>query len=55
VEETLREMPLVVPLYRNSFLGIGFLTMVQLTTPPLSVFLWWMAWKYLPKRNASRH
>ena len=55
VEETLREMPLVVPLYRNSFLGIGFLTMVQLATPPLSVFLWWMAWKYLPKRNASRH
>ncbi|MEN3186496.1 MAG: prolipoprotein diacylglyceryl transferase [Atribacterota bacterium] len=50
VEETLREMPLVVAVYENPVLGMGFFTMVQVTTLPILLLVGWILWKYLPKR-----
>lgn len=52
IEETLREMPLIVPLYQNPFWGLGFLTLVQITTPAVLAFLFWMLWKHLPQRSS---
>ena len=51
IEETIREMPLVIPLYINNFLGIGFLTMVQVTTLPVLLFIGWILWFQLKKEK----
>lgn len=51
IEETLREMPLMVPVYENPLLGIGFFTMVQVTTPLVLLFVGWILWGCLPKRH----
>ncbi len=42
VEETIREMPLVVPLFVSRAWGVGALTMVQVTTPAILLFVWWI-------------
>lgn len=42
VEETVREMPVLVNLYVNEAWGIGFLTAAQLATLPIMLFAWWM-------------
>ncbi len=44
IEETIRDMPLVFQLYVNNFLGIGFLTLVQVTTLPVLLFIGWILW-----------
>ncbi|MGC8778335.1 MAG: prolipoprotein diacylglyceryl transferase [Candidatus Caldatribacteriaceae bacterium] len=51
IEETLREMPLVVPVILSPSWGVGLLTMVQVTTVPILVFLGWVLWRYLPRRS----
>ncbi len=42
VEETLREMPLALPVFVDPRLGLAFFTLGQLLTPPILVFAWWM-------------
>ena len=55
VEETVREMPIVVNLYTNTNWGIGLLTMVQVTTLPVLLFIGWILWFRLkrPKKLSS--
>jgi len=54
VEETIREMPLVVQLYVNTSLGIGLLTMVQVTTLPVLLFVGWILWFRLKKEEVTK-
>ncbi len=54
VEETIREMPLVYQLYVNNSLGIGFLTLVQVTTLPVLLFIGWILWYYIRKENPNK-
>lgn len=41
VEETLREMPLVLPVFVDPYLGVAFFTLGQLVTPAILVLAWW--------------
>jgi hypothetical protein len=54
VEETIREMPLVYQLYVNNSLGIGFLTLVQVTTLPVLLFIGWILWYYIRKESPNK-
>ncbi|MGQ9532075.1 MAG: prolipoprotein diacylglyceryl transferase [Desulfotomaculales bacterium] len=41
VEETLREMPLALPVYLDPYRGIALFTLGQLVTPVILVLAWW--------------
>ncbi|HEY8394261.1 MAG TPA: prolipoprotein diacylglyceryl transferase [Thermaerobacter sp.] len=49
-EETVRDVPLALPLYANPALGIEIITVTQATTWPLLLVAWWMRKKALRDR-----
>lgn len=48
VEETLRDNPLYVVHYVNNTLGIGFLTLTQITAVPLIIIAWYIRRRLKP-------
>jgi len=54
VEETIREMPLVITLFASTEWGIGLLTMVQVTTLPVLLFIGWILMFRLKRRSVNR-
>ncbi len=55
VEETIREMPIVIPLFVSHEWGLGALTMVQVTTPPILLFVWWiLRYRLEPPLNTGK-
>lgn len=42
VEETFKDTPLLLPIYYNKALGIGFLTTTQVVTPFILLLAYWM-------------
>ena len=54
IEESIRAMPLVYRLYVNDTLGIGFLTLVQVTTLPVLIFIGWILWFYIRKESPNK-
>ncbi len=48
-EETIREMPLLLPIYSSAELGIGLFTAAQIATIPIILLAWFML------RRAAQH
>ncbi len=42
IEETVRDNPLIWPVYLNEKWGIGFFTLTQLVTPFILILAYWM-------------
>lgn len=56
VEETLRENPLVWPVYLNPQWGVGFLTAAQIATPFILLLAWMMMrYSYASQRRYARN